>query len=140
MQLQIEPLWTDDDTLMQVRVSLAGNGRQSWSEAYCYPETISQFGQGLIDFPNSTSHEVKFELGSTDPSYAEHLLLRAFVYDGAGHCAVEFKAESRGNSLVSSSVRFAVPTEAASLNELGRRIVAWSLSPTEPFIFEGSGP
>jgi len=139
MQLHITPLWSDDDTLMQVRVSLAGNGRQSWGEAYCYPEQFSQFGQALIDFPNSTSHEVNFELGSTDPSYAEHLLLRAFVSDGVGHCAVEFKAESRGDSLASSSVRFAAPTEAASLNEMGRKIVAWSMSPTEPFTFEGAG-
>jgi hypothetical protein len=139
MKLHVTPLWTDDDTLMQVRVSLAGNGRQSWGEAYCYPETFSQFGQSLIGFPNSISHEVKFEVGSTDPTYAHHLLLRAFVYDGVGHCAFEFKAESRGNSLASSSVRFAVPIEAASLNEMGRRIVAWSLSPTEPFTFEGAG-
>jgi len=139
MQLHIKPRWTDDDTLMQVRVSLAGNGRQSWGEAYCYPETFLQFGQALTDFPNSISHEVKLELGSTDPNYAEHLLLRAFVYDGAGHSAVEFKAESRGDSLASSSVRFAVPTEAASLNEMGRKIVAWSLSPTVPFTFEGAG-
>ena len=139
MQLHIEPLWTDDDTLMQVRVSLAGNGRQAWGEAYCHPETFSQFGQSLIDFPNSTSHEVKFELGSADQKYSEHLLLRVFVFDGAGHCAVEFIAETRGNSLASSSVRFAVPTEAASLNKMGKEIVAWALSPSVSFTFEGAG-
>ena len=139
MQLQLTPIWTDDDTLMQLRVSLAGGGRQAWAEAYCYPEDVSRFGQALMDFPTSTSHEVKFELGSTDPSYGDHLLLRAFVYDGAGHCAVEFQAESRGDALDSSSVRFVASTEAASLNEMGRKIVAWSLSPAEPFRFEGAG-
>lgn len=139
MQFHIEPLWTDEDTLMEVRVSLAGNGRQSWCQAHCYPETFSQFGQALMDFPNSTSHEVRLELGSTDPSYGEHLLVRAFVYDGAGHCAVQFKAESRGDILAASSVNFAVPTEAASLNQMGKNIVAWALSPAKPFEFEGAG-
>lgn len=139
MQLQIKPVWTDDDGLMQVRVSLEGNERQSWGEAYCYPEAVSEFGQALLGFPSSTSDEVKLEIGSMDPMYADYLLVRAFVYDGVGHCAIEFKAESRGDALTSSSVRFAVPTEAASLNEMGRRIMAWSLSPTEPFAFEGAG-
>lgn len=139
MQLSIEPLWTDDDSLMQVRVALEGSGRQSWGEAYCYPEALTQFGQALIEFPTSTSHQVQFELGSADESYREHLVVRAFVYDGAGHCAVEFKAETRGDPITSSSVRFAVPTEAASLNEMGREIVAWSLSPTERFVFRGAG-
>ncbi|GJG96680.1 hypothetical protein [Cupriavidus pauculus] len=124
---------------MEVRVSLEGNGHKWWGEAWCYPETISQFGQALVDFPNSVAHEVILELGSADPSYAEHLLVRAFVYDGVGHCAVEFKAESRGNSITSASAKFTVPTEAASLNEMGRKLVAWSLSPNEPFAFEGTG-
>ncbi|WP_316871494.1 hypothetical protein [Ralstonia wenshanensis] len=139
MQLHIKPVWIDDDGLMQVRVSVDGNERQSWGEAYCYPEAVSEFGQALIDFPSSISDEVKLELGSMDPTYADYLLVRAFVYDGAGHCAIEFRAESRGDAITSSSVRFAVPTEAASLNEMGRRIMAWSLSPTEPFAFEGAG-
>jgi hypothetical protein len=139
MQLHITPLWTDDDTLMQVRVSLAGNGRQAWSEAYSYPETFSQFGQSLTQFPGSTADEVRLELGSTDPGYAEHLLIRAFVYDGSGHCAVEFKAHTRGDALAASSCQFAVPTEAASLNELGRMMVAWAAKPVEPFAFEGAG-
>jgi len=140
MQLCIKPLWTDDDSLMQVRVSVAGNGRKSWGEAYCYPETFTEFGRALIDFPISTSHEVKFEPGSADPSDADRLVLRAFVYDGSGHCAVEFKAVCRGDPISFSSVQFAVPTEAASLNEMGRKIVTWAASPTEPFTFEGAGP
>jgi hypothetical protein len=93
MQLRIKPIWIEDDALMQVRVSLAGNGRQSWAEAYCYPESFLQFGRALIDFPSSTADEVRLELGSTDPAYADYLLVRAFVHDDVGHCAVEFKAE-----------------------------------------------
>lgn len=124
---------------MQVRESLAGNGREAWGEAYAYPETFAQFGQALTRFPRSTADEVKLELGSTDPGYAEHLLVRAFVYDGSGHCAVEFKAHSGGDALASSSCQFAVPTEAASLNEMGRMIVAWASKPVGPFAFEGAG-
>lgn len=139
MHFHIQPLWTDDDTLMQVRISLAGNGRESWGEAYCYPQKFLEFGRALIDFPSSISHEVKFELGSTDSRYAEHLLLRAFVHDSVGHCALEFIGETRGNAIVSSSVRFAVPTQAASLNELGRQILVWAESPTLLFSFEGTG-
>lgn len=139
MQLEINPLWIDDDTLMQVRVSLTGNGRQAWGEAHCYPEAFAEFGRALAGFPASTADEVKFQLGGIDPSWAQYLLLRAFVYDGAGHCAVELKAESRGDTLASSSAHFAVPTEAASLNEMGRLLEAWALSPSMPFSFEGAG-
>ena len=96
MRLHIKPVWIDDDGLMQVRVSVDGNERQSWGEACCYPKTVSEFGQALIDFPSSISDEVKLEFGSMDPMYADYLLVRAFVYDGVGHCAIEFKAESRG--------------------------------------------
>jgi hypothetical protein len=139
MKLHILPIWTDADTLMQVRVSLTGNGRQSWAEAYSYPDKFSEFGTALINFPTSIADEVLLELGSSDPAYADHLLVRAFVLDGVGHCAVEFKSQCRGDALNSASMHFTVPTEAASLNELGKELVAWSESPSLPFSFEGAG-
>jgi len=139
MELQISPIWFDDDTMMKIRVEFVGNGRQSWYEGYAYPEEFAVFGQALVDFPNHVSDEVRLELGSSDPAFSSGLLVRAFVHDGAGHCAMEFKAETRGDALEASLVRFAVPTEAASLNELGRSLMAWSANPTEAFRFEGAG-
>lgn len=139
MKLHITPIWIDEDSLMRIRISLTGNGHHSWSEIYSYPEKFLEFGAALIDFPNSVTDEVLFELGSTDPAYADHLRIRAFVLDGVGHCAVEFRSESRGDALGSSLFHFTVPTEAASLNELGKNLVAWSKSPSEPFAFGGAG-
>jgi hypothetical protein len=139
MQLRITPIWMDEDSLMKVRVSLAGNGREAWGEAYSYPETFAEFGRALTKFPNSIADEVKLELGSADPGYAEHLMLRAFVYDGSGHCAVEIRTHSRGDVLTSSSCQFAVPTEAASMNDLGRIVIEWALKPEKAFVFDGAG-
>lgn len=68
-----------------------------------------------------------------------YLLIRAFVHDGAGHCALEFQGETRGDALEGSLVRFAITTEAASLNDLGRSLVAWASMPTEAFLFQGAG-
>ncbi|MGN6528087.1 MAG: hypothetical protein ACTHL8_16995 [Burkholderiaceae bacterium] len=139
MELQISPVWFDDDTMMKVRVQLLGNGRQAWHEGYAYPESFSAFGRALMEYPINVSDEVKLELGCDERSCGGYLLIRAFVHDGAGHCALEFRSETGGGALEASSVRFVVPTEAASLNNLGQRLVEWATRPSEAFRFEGTG-
>lgn len=139
MQLHIKPVWNDDDGLMQVEISLTGNGHQSWNKVYCYPDATAEFGSALISFPNSITDEIQFEIGSLDASTSEYLNIRAFVHDKTGHCAIQFQSIMRGNELVSASVNFVVPTEAASINEMGKALVTWSANPTTAFLFEGAG-
>ena len=140
MQLHVTPIWVDDDTMLRIRVELLGNGRQAWHEGFAYPEIFTAFGRALSEFPRDMSDEARLELGSADPAFDGHLLIRAFVHDGAGHCAMEFRGEERGDALAASSVRFSVPTEAASLNDLGHSLIAWASRPTEAFLFKSAGP
>jgi hypothetical protein len=137
MRLMLTPKWLDpDDGMLEVRISLSGQERAAWVEMYAYPENFEEFGRKLIEFPRSISDEVVLALGSSAKEESDQFALRAYVYDGAGHSAIEFNAITNEEPLPRATFKFSVPIEAASLNRLGESLVAWSASSDRVFTFE----
>jgi len=127
------------DRLLDVTVTFAGRGYLVWQQIHFSPAQLLEFAARLQDFPASPKDEAILEAGSTDPTVHDWLMLRAFVTDGVGHCAMEFSSNTNGTPLSASRFRYAVPIEAASLNELGARLAAWVKAPNDELHFEPKG-
>lgn len=137
MRLTLEPLWRDYDGMLQLGFSMQGSGFAAEIDFYDYPEPIETFGRSLYEFPRSSTDEVVFENGSNAPNAYSWLVLRAFVFDGVGHSALEIKCQRNGTRLVSARSRFAVELEPATINRLGSELATWASSPgDESFVFD----
>lgn len=131
MLLTLKPLWRDHDGMLKLRFSIEGSGYAAEITFYCYPETIEAFGRTLGEFPRSSIDEVVFENGSTAPNSHSWLALRAFVFDGVGHSALEVECQRNGTRLLSTRSRFAVELEPATINRLGSELAVWASSAGE---------
>lgn len=127
------------DPLLDVTVTFAGRGYVVWQQSYFSPAQLLDFATRLQDFPASPRDETTLEAGSSDPKVREWLRLRAFVTDGVGHCGIEFSSNTNGTPLAASRFHYAIPIEAASLNELGVRLAAWVKAPDDELHFEPMG-
>ncbi|WP_069264785.1 hypothetical protein [Paraburkholderia nodosa] len=136
MQLILAPLWRDHDGMLQLRYSMQGSGFAAEVDFYVYPESMETFGRTLQEFPRSSTDEVVFENGSNAPNSYSWLVLRAFVFDGVGHSALEVECQKNGTRLISARSRFAVELEPATINRLGYELMSWISSGVEqPFVF-----
>ncbi|MEI7298507.1 hypothetical protein WCQ02_41125 [Paraburkholderia tropica] len=128
MLLTFEPLWRDYDGMLELRFSVQASGFAAKISFYGCLETIEAFGCSLREFPRSPKDEVAFE--------SDSIALRAFVFDGVGHSALEIECQRVGTRLVSAHSRFAVELEPATINRLGSELVNWTSSGIEqPFVF-----
>jgi len=136
MRLTLEPRWRDHDGMLELRFSMQGSGFAAEVRFYEYPETIEEFGRTLYDFPRSSTDEVVFENGSNAPNSYSWIVLRAFVFDGVGHSALEVECRRNGTRLLSAQSRFAVELEPATINRLGYELASWVSSGAEQsFVF-----
>lgn len=138
MRLVLHRLWVDDDEMLQVEVSLQGSGYAATQDVYVYPADLEKFGHRLEAFPASASDEAMLEIGSADEKAYCWLKLRAYVYDGRGHSALELCVKRNGAPHVCAQAQFSVQIEAASLNSLGAQITKWAASNENPLVFERS--
>jgi len=95
MQFWLRKREVDDYDAPHVEVSVSGGGFSARQDSYIEDEEWLEFGTALRSFPRSLEHEVTFEHGAPEGEYYCYILLRAFVYDGVGHSALEVKISSR---------------------------------------------
>jgi hypothetical protein len=138
VRVDIETLWVDTDSMLELRITVHALGFVCWHEAYTYPDAVQSFANELQSFPRTATAEVALRTGAIDPA-GDSMTLRAFTTDGAGHAALEFVGNTVGTPLVTRQFRFAAPVEAASLNELGRSLAQWNPIGKVPFTFEAYG-
>ena len=121
--------------MLQIEVYLEGSGYAATQDFYLYPEDLEEFGHKLQAFPSSISDEAILETGSTEASSYGWFKLRAFVYDGSGHTALELSVKRNGAPHISAQSQFSVLIEAAALNSLGKSIERWASENDEPLKF-----
>jgi len=135
MQFRLRKLDVDDYDAPHVEVSVSGEGFTARQDSYIEDEEWLEFGTALQSFPQRLDHEVTFENGAPEGEYYCYILLRAFVYDGVGHSALEVKISNRSAPPFSASTHFYIPCEAAALNRLGESLVSWARSKEYEYIF-----
>jgi hypothetical protein len=92
------------------------------------------FGKSLQLFPKHLQDEVVFPKIGIPETY-NPIYLRAFVYDGSGHCALEVKIIHQSSAPYSAFAHFFILREAASLNRLGKSLEKWVNSDEWEFVF-----
>jgi hypothetical protein len=107
---------------------------------YLNPQTLAEFAVGLGSFPKALGDEVRFEIGAPTGNWVCHVLMRAYLYDAAGHSALEFVINNRGAPPVRRQSSFHIVCEAAAINRLGAELQSWLTKTTTPFIWEVRPP
>jgi hypothetical protein len=135
MQIRIRKLSEDDYDVPHVELSISGDGFAARQDSYVENEEWLEFGAALQSFPKNIEHEVAFESGAPGGEYYCYILLRAFVYDGVGHSALEVKISNQSQPPYGASAHFYVSCEAATLNRLGKSLELWARSKETRFVF-----
>lgn len=135
-RLKVERLWRDADSMLELRLALAGGGYEAWEDVYMYPESIQLFATQLKAFTGEVSEEAILEAGSTEPNALNWVRLRAYVVDSLGHSAFQFASSRNGTPLYEHKFDFSRPIEVAALNEMGKALEAWIASDDASFVFE----
>ena len=135
MQFRLRKLDVDDYDAPHIELSVSGGGFAARQDSYIEDEEWIEFGAGLRSFPKGLEHEVVFENGAPEGEYYCYILLRAFVYDGVGHSALEVKMSNSMSAPHSAAAHFYIPCEAATLNRLGESLVSWARSKEYEFVF-----
>lgn len=135
-RVEFKTLWVDDDGMLSISVT-ASNGRNANSlDTFIYPNQLLAFAGELEKFPSSPGHEPLLESGSADPKWHDHLKIRAFMHDAAGHSAFEFRMENRGSPPAAAASHFYLPCNPADVNSLGAMLRVWLKDPSMPLCLE----
>ncbi len=138
MRISIEKLDEDVDE-PHVRLIISSGDFSAAQDSYISDEYFLEFGKALQTFPQHLKHEVIFDDGSPDPKYYCYILLRAFVYDGVGHSALEVRIENHGVAPYSAAAHFHILCEVATLNDLGKSLESWVVSKEKKFVYPNGG-
>jgi hypothetical protein len=136
MQFRLRRLDRDDYDVPHVELSVSGGGFAARQDSYVEYDEWMEFGAALKTFPSSLAHEVVFESGSPEGAHYCYILLRAFVYDGVGHSALEVEVNNHSAPPRSAAAHFYIPCEAATLNRLGESLESWARSKENEFEFQ----
>jgi hypothetical protein len=134
MLIRIKKLCEDIDA-PHVELFISNGDFAAAQDSYISDQEFLEFGEALQAFPRNLQHEVIFENGSPAPNYSCYIRLKAFVYDGVGHAALEVKMESHGAVPYRASAHYYVLCEAAALNRLGQSLKLWVRSKAVEFEF-----
>ena len=124
MRIRIKKLDADEDP-PHVYLFISHGDFSAAQDSYIYDEEFLEFSEALQSFPQSLEHEAVFESGSPEPNYYCYIRLRAFVYDGVGHSALDVSVENHGKEPHAAAAHFFILCEAATLNRLGRSLESW---------------
>ena len=138
MRISIERLNEDVDA-PHVELKISHGDFSAVQDSYISDEYFLEFGKELQSFPQNLKHEVIFEDGSPDPKYYCYIRLRAFVYDGVGHSALEIRIENHGVAPYSATAHFYILCEVGTLNHLGKALESWAVSKEKKFLYPNGG-
>ncbi len=120
--IEFKTVGRDDDGMLELQVTVEGNGHVCTHKTYLYPEDLNAFGAALQSYPLSETREAVLEAGSPDPGWYGYMKLRVFLLSGFGRSALEIQYDTRGELPNRANVTFYVPGEPASFSRLGEEI------------------
>ena len=124
-----------DDTAWRIQLQASNGEFAGMLKFYIDGTDLIEFARRLCVFPSTLQDEACFRLGDRGESWAYYLSLRAFVFDRSGHTALEIEIDNREVGHQRGRAAFAIRCEVASLNELGRKLVAWIDRPDEMLVW-----
>ena len=135
-RFEFKVIWTDDDGMFQLGMSMSSSTHMTYHEAYVYPDSLSEFATALLSFPQDLKAEAILTCGSKDPQWYGYLRIRVFVLKPTGHSAMEIESDVRGVPPASATIHFFVPGAPADFNRLGTELLKWLERPAERLVVE----
>lgn len=120
--VEFRTLGREHDGMLELQVTVEGNGHVGTHRAFVYPDDLNAFGAVLQSYPLSEGREAVLEAGSLDPGWYGYLRLRVFLLAGFNRSVLEMQYETRGELPECANVTFYVPGETASFSLLGEQI------------------
>jgi hypothetical protein len=120
--VEFRTLSREDDGLLELQVTVQGNGQVGSHKTYVYPDELNAFGAALQSYPFSETKEAVLEAGSLDPDWYGYMRLRVFLLSGFGRSALEMQYDTRGGLPDRANGTFYVPGEPAEFSRLGEEI------------------
>jgi len=124
--IELKALGRDEDGMLELQVTVQGNGHLGTHKAYVYPEELNIFGAALQFYPFSETKEAVLEAGSREPGWYGYLKLRVFLLHGFGRSALEVQYDTHSEPPDAANVVFYVPGDPASFSRLGEEICRFS--------------
>jgi hypothetical protein len=126
--IEFRTLSRENDGMLEMLVTVEGNGQVGTHKAYVYPEELHSFGAALQCYPFSETKEAVLEAGSQDPGWYGYLKLRVFLLSGFDRSALEMQYDTRGELPDTASGTFYVPGNPASFSRLGEKICKFAFA------------
>src|SRR5687768_9090633 len=120
-KLEIDPYGYDPP---HTEFYISNNQFSAMVDEYIDESFWLDFGKALQSFPKNLKDEVLFQKLGIPATY-NPIYLRAFVYDGSGHCALEVKVIRQSTAPYSALAHFFILCEAATINRLGKSLEMW---------------
>lgn len=132
-QLKISVISIDWDD--EVYFEVKANNSNCGSNLLFYGELdeFVNFGNGLIDFPNSLNHRVAYESGNNE-TYS-YILIESYFYDPNGHTALKIITRNGSVGPQSYNAEFSILLGAADINRLGGKLVNWDVKGQKTLVF-----
>jgi hypothetical protein len=121
--LKITRIWSDE-SLIELSVNANGIDIKAAIEVYTSSDEVKYISKEMINFPSNNNHVIKWEFGSKDERSYSYLLLKVYLIDRQGHAVIEYEMDNMAKLPNTRKAHFCIPTEIASINELGRRMGA----------------
>jgi hypothetical protein len=133
--IKFKVIGTDDD-IINLSISVSNGEYSATQDIYIYRHDILKFGNALKNFPRKPDEEVIFEYGSDDNSFYCYAKIRAFIFDNAGHPAIEILFNNHREAPDYAKSHFYIKCEVNTLNKLGSALCTWSDDINKPIQME----
>ncbi|MCB2407471.1 hypothetical protein [Hymenobacter lucidus] len=125
----------DDDWDCTFDVTVAYGTIEAHMHFYGQPDTWSQFGKQLLNFPRNPADSAVFEGGVNTKGY-DFMCLKAYCYDAGGHTALKVIIDNNAEEPRECRIEFSILSEPASLTQLGRLLAGWDVRTVSERIWE----
>lgn len=93
------------------------------------------FGHDMQLFPENATSRISFEAGADNPSDT-FIKLEAYCYDMQGHSALRIYIDNRRDDPYRRRFEFSIPSEASSINQLGRLLANWQAEDNSQILWQ----
>ncbi|MFD1467530.1 hypothetical protein ACFQ48_04775 [Hymenobacter caeli] len=109
-------------------VTIVTHDTSASADFWDYTDAFQDFGRALVDFPINSEQKVIFQSGKDDGTSYPFFLLEAYCISPLGDSALRVVVDNKEPLPRKRRVEFSILAEAASLNELGRKLVSWQIA------------
>lgn len=119
--INIKRVWSDE-TMIELEFSANSIDIHSQLNFYVTEDELLELREKLLSFPINKDDSVEWIVGSNEENVYAYFKFRAFIINRQGHVAIEIEMNNKLKQPYLLYSHFYIPTEIASINELGRNI------------------